>query len=114
MYPSWSDHMTEVFHFLLKEVALRRFQGDPRLPEQNKRLDEVLQVFLEGARKKNHIIQILNTSATAHRPGSYPWRVGTSQGRCTTQKGMRTHCHAPELHVKAVRCSSFSAAGICQ
>jgi len=33
MYPPRSDYMTEVFHFLLEEVALGRLLGDPRLPE---------------------------------------------------------------------------------
>jgi len=34
MYPSRSDHRTEVSHFFSKELALGRLQGDPCLLKQ--------------------------------------------------------------------------------
>ena len=39
------------------------------------------------------------------------WNVA---GALHSPKGRRTHCHAPVWHVKAVRCLSSSATGICQ
>jgi len=98
--------MTEVFHFLLYEMSLRRLEGDFCLPEKGKHLVKVLSVFLRETRKKNHIIYIylaylplFDTHDHIHGALERRWGIVQPKGKAYTLPRARVARESRELLV---------------